>query len=541
MRSLWTLLILMAACSFVAQRKWRALFQKDTFKALLKLPGYSDLSIVKAAQKAQPYNTLLNIESAENPEAQISSPGSESTDSQVHYAKFTIATKQNELTSKVIKAQQKLLGFNANIVDCVGEQNEYNHQLDYYSNQLIYILLGNRMSQLSDLNLRSKLIMYSILSTTMTAMQFVLPWLFIGEAYIWYGWEYLKVLLRYISEQIQLVSASDSHAESRAHWNAIVDGKPLMSQSSANPNSIDYEISVRIWPTSTKCRYIHYGLQGLEQTTVQCAVPINEICAKLFAVIWWFVAINIAIEVASLIGLVLSSINKDTIRSSFGRRFWSDCMEQIDEIAAFKFRHMRLLQNGNDQSELKYPPVTQTTPTGTFERKRIEVEQDRLADTYWTRHSSKKSKGFRQNIRELSPIFIGRTKAQNNFDLRARADSEACWSDLHCIDSTVYYVFYLLYLRLNKNKKDVQQVIQMTSTALNIYLTHLVSALDILKNTTDSFDANKATGVLVSNGKVKDHAASEPALGQARLMISTTQTQRVQDGDSSDVVVDVSM
>lgn len=517
MRSLWTLLILMAICSFVAQRKWRALFESDIYKALLQLPGNSDLIIVKAAQKAQPYNALARIEDDQKSKTQLSSAGSDSTGRQINDADLQ-ANKQIDLVLKAVEAQQKLFGIDSTVVNCIGEQNEYNHRLDYYPNQLVYLLLGGPSKLLSSLDMRSELITYSLWSTSMTAMQFLLPWLFIGEEYIYYGWEYSKALLRYIIDQFRLILGSELQVSSATNLGVISDGGLVMSETNPAPNSIDYEISARIWPTLTKCEYSGYGLQGIEQTTVHCTVPINEICAKLFAVIWWFVVLNIVIEILALMSLVCSSIRESYVRLVFGVRFWPLCMAQADEIASFRIRYQRMFAGASEQEKIALTSASLASPAGTIDRKRLEAERDRLRDSYWTRQSLKRT-GFGGNhysnaLRQIGSSLIGSKSVHDDFDIECGTKPQENSTGHRSLDCAMYYVFYLIYLRLNKNKKDVQQVILMTSTALNTYLSLLDSALNSMTSMSDSMDVDKPTGSLVSSaGKFEDCARTESALG----------------------------
>lgn len=241
MRSIWAVLIMMAICSYIAQRQWSAIFNNDILVALLKLPGYEELSLVKKAQEVRCYELLTKLEREGIKKA-----------------------KESHSLYEIIK-----------LID--GQDNECNHLLDYYPNQLLYTLLSGK--QLT--NLKFKLIKYSLVSTILTLLQFLLPLHFIGMEYLLYGWNYLVAWCQYTIKQLK---NEDSHKEL---------------------NSVDYALSGRIFPLITQCEYRQFGLIGEESFVVRCMVPINEISGKIYAVLWWFICINIVIELYFLLQSLL--------------------------------------------------------------------------------------------------------------------------------------------------------------------------------------------------------------------------------------------
>lgn len=338
MRSLWALLILMAICSYLAQRKWANIFTTDTLRALLQLPGSEELPLVRKAQELRAHEELMKLASVNQTITRNNNNNARSVagDYQSHQrgTNFIEGSTSKQLIFRDAFGDQGQL-FVHKIDILVGDDNDHNHALDYYPNQLIYLLLMRKTSayKLANLRLRRKLLAYSAWSLFLSSMQFVLPWCFIGRKYTLYGWNFARLAFHHILDQLSQSSVPALATSSS-------------SSSSTQPqqvNSFDYELTSSIWPTSTQCEYKQFGLQGLERVVVQCTVPINEICGKLFAVIWWVVAINIAIELWCFAVLLLCSLNSSTIQASFGRRFWPGARAQAKIINTFRYRHASLL------------------------------------------------------------------------------------------------------------------------------------------------------------------------------------------------------
>lgn len=435
MRSLWALLILLSICSYFAQRKWASLFDNDVLQALLQLPGYKDSRLVRAADSARPYEMLALL----------------SSDLEVELNDKMMDPKVVELP------RNEQVSHKIDIVD--NYVNVYDHKLDYYPNQLTYLLLTKNAAayKLSCLKLRRKLIIYSIYSTYFTLMQFILPLIFIGSEYLSYGWKFFVAFIKYILK-------------------LLTSNKPILD------NSIDYELSSSIFPISTQCEYQQYGMAGeIEKVTVQCTVAINEICGKLFVAIWWFVVINIIIEFWSLFTLLVCSINFSTIRWTFGLRYWPHARKQADLIASFRYRRSVLLNNKNKFKTIRpisagnkqinqtngHLATDKSVDLSDHEKKRLEAEGD---NSPRSRTGSMSKRWYHWCMQDVCMPVAGATirficcctNRRRQF-LEREAEK----------DINVYYILYLIYLRLGKSKSRIEEVIKMTSGVLCTYLDDL--------------------------------------------------------------------
>jgi len=426
MRSLWALLILMAICSFVAQRRWAAIFNNDSLRAILKLPGSEDMALVKRTQEARPYEILMQLGGAKRP--------SQKTCSQVG-----------------------LISCIETIEILIGDENMHSRTLDYHPNQLIYLLLSSRTSayRLSGLKLKRQIILYSIYSFLLTSAQFLLPLFFIGDKYALYGFNFLKAWLNYATNS-------------------------LLQSSGSNINSVDYELSARIWPTMTQCKYMQYGLQGHEYATVQCTVPINEICAKLFVVIWWFVVINIIIELASLCSILACSISFTTTKWTFGRRFWPRVRKQAETIVSFRYRNAllrRRLYNDpvgeasclGEESGARLAAVGEEdikrAKLSEREKKKLEAEEGRFS----AEASLDSKKWYLWCTRDLGMVLACQCRKLANKGRRGRIEVEDGFKE-YKEDSNILFLLYLLYLRTGCSRKRTETIIRMTGNALANYL-----------------------------------------------------------------------
>lgn len=368
MHSLWALFILLAILSYFAQRSWAMLFDNELLQALLDLNKSRELPLAKAAQEARLYELLVGSQRRYSPTVAITALGPSS-----NLSSLEPAAKRN-MVALTIEQMDRL-------------DNKHDHTLDYYPNQLIYWLMSKSFSNhhLTTLKLRRHLVSHALLSTCIAISQFILPWTFIGNQYLDYGWNWLLVWLEHL--QLQMSQSPDA----------------------SRVNSIDYDLSARIFPTVVMCPYSRYGLVGDEHITVLCNVPINEICGKLFAVIWWFVVISIFIELYSLAFVLISSVNLSTLRWTLGHRYWPHARKQADVIASFRYKRALLLGEQSNEKSSKMDKLSKS---------------DRLSE----------------NDSQL----------ENDID--------------------IYYLLYLLYLRLKSSKSKVEQVIQMTGGALCVYL-----------------------------------------------------------------------
>lgn len=421
MRSLWLLLILMAICSYLAQTVWSSLFNNDTMRALLALPGHAELPLVKRAQEAKAYETLMKIPAISN---------------------GLVGKKQAGTVEDIFEGSQLFCSLDL----LAGEKNSYSHTFDYYPNQLIYLLTAARASasRVPGLRLRRKLLIHSLSSFFLTSMQFVLPWLFIGDKYTLYGLQYLRAWLHHAGNQAAV---------------SLKAGRIGHKQQVHQPNSIDYELSSRIWPTLTMCQYKKFGLLGIETVTVQCVVAINEICAKLFAVIWLFIAINIVIEILALLSVLICSFSSKALKSFFGWRFWPRSKEEAEAIATFRHQIARKLDN-------RYSAPIRLEQLSERERKQLEAEQNSASKAYARDNKLEEGiplgskKWYLWCSRDIGLFLTGGLRNQKS----AQEAKE---------DSNIYYLLYLLYLRLGRSKKKTELVITMTGVALKRYLESL--------------------------------------------------------------------
>ena len=457
MRSLWALLILLGLCSFLAQRKWAAIFDDEVLKALLKLSGSEKLRFVEAAEKAKPYETLSKL--------------SRDLDSEVR--RLDGSGGQLKKNTSLHSSPSEQIELKMDLVDSY--VSIYDHNLDYYPNQLIYLLLTkNTAAYKMCLKLRQKLIIYTLYSTTMTIAQFALPLLFIGREYSTYGWNYMQAFGDYL---IKLLTSP----------------KPILD------NSIDYELSSRIFPIATQCEYILGGFSGTpEPIILQCTVAINEICSKLFVVIWWFVAVNIVVELWSLVIICFGSISYSTLRWAFGYRYWPRARREANLIASFRFKRNKILLRQQRRKQLGRNLETAANAQKNSKRQ-VNGQLASAADVIiLDKHEQKRLEAEQLNNSAAAnddDLSIGRGSAgsrrqkQSEWDFWKPRNICAKIFEVICCslnmrrqpievepekDLNVFFLLYLIYLRLNRSRTRVEQVIKMSSQALNNYLDDLV-------------------------------------------------------------------
>lgn len=479
MNSLWMLLLLMGLCSMVARRYWASIFERDSLIALLKLPDHEKLDLVKRVHKSPPYSTLLSIRDQRK---------------QQQAATNNISSQQQQP-----EGMQKLRNLiNLDQTQCetivkMADENEDNLALDYYVNQLLYLLLANSATayKISGLKLKSRLLKYQLISFLATCLQFILPRLFIGNKYTLYGWYFSQAWWDYLASQLLNIRSASSSAD--------------------EPIRVGYDISAQIWPTSTQCQYKQFGFQGIELVTVQCTVSINEICAKLFAIIWWFVAINLILECFSMLNIILSSLSYEITRFSFARRFWPKTCDEAHTIANFRYQHNLLINrlaskaamgpsNGSCESLNSDDSMSLHDSMDMLrERKRLEAAGDsrhrrhnnnNLASdandhngykllwflpcilSFDNEHNNKSSSGGRKNAHLDQNTLLGFNGKPIN---ESKADENGFREK--CNDINMLFLLYLLYLRLRCSSKKVQLVIRATTRALHIYLESLRDSL----------------------------------------------------------------
>lgn len=423
MRSIWMLLILMAICSYFAQTIWSSVFNNDTMRALLALPGHAELSLVKRAQEAKAYETLMKIPAISN---------------------GLVGKRRADTVADLFEGSQLFCPMDMSADD----KSTLSQAFDYYPNQLIYLLTAARASayRMSGLRLRRKLIIYSLCSYFLTSMQFILPWFFIGDKYMLYGIHYLRAWFHHAGNQVV-----KSLGANRGYHRKQV----------RQPNSFDYEISSRIWPTLTQCEFKKFGFLSVETITVQCIVSINEICAKLFAVIWWFIAINIVIEILALMSILICSFSSKALKGTFGRRFWPHSRKEAEAIATFRYQMARKLEHRS------------SAPVGLGElsdreKKQLEAERNNASKAYARDNNLEdgvplgSKKWYLWCSRDIGLLLTGRSRT--NGAHRHEQASE---------DPNVYYLLYLLYLRLGRSRRKTERVVAMTGAALRRYLESL--------------------------------------------------------------------
>lgn len=411
LRSIWALLVILAACSFVAQRSWSSIFDNETLRAILKLPGYEELSLVMKVQELSPCNTLRSSKKA---------------------------GKTAESNLLAIAREDLLIE-----EDLMGEANEYNHMLDHYSDQLTYLLLPTRTSayKLAGINLRARLLRHTVISFCLTGAQFIIPRLSIGPGYTLYGWHYLGALLGYSFGQL--------------------------AGSGENVNSIDYDISGRLWPVETQCEYKQFGLQGVERHTVICTSPMNEISGKIFALIWWLVLLNIAFELYTLCWTLASSLDFRTARYLLGRRCWPHARSGADYLASFRY-----LRASRRQHAVK--PATKLGQSGQLARAASAIE---LNTDDRKRIKAEEARGL---VLGSSPDQAQRVVVPKRWcrGLLVAASKTAPDSDGFCElkeDVNLYFLLYLIYLRLESSSRKIEHVITVTQQALEAHIERMGS------------------------------------------------------------------
>lgn len=439
MRSYWPLLILLAVCSHLAQKRWAAIFQNETLKALLQLAGSAELRQVRAAESAKPYEMLSAL----------------SRDLDQEFARRLDEGPRAAELSRNERVSRRL-----ELVD--NYVNIYDQALDYYPNQLTYLLLTRNVAsyKLSCLKLRYKLLQHALLSCLLSLAQFLLPLAFLGRDYALFGWDYLSALARYMLKQ-------------------------LTSDSCCLDNTIDYELSSRIFPTSVQCHYRQLSYTGsVESLSIQCTIGINEISAKVFAIIWWVVAVSLAVELGSLLALLVCSLNRSTISRTFGERFWPRAVYQANLIAQFRHRRSLLMSRQQQGGPPKLAsPVHLVSGGKRATGAPLAGSQD---------EQLRRKKALESNLSYNLDMGDGSGRSRaNKWCLRGVVQALG-WTGMPCDsakrqkrlereaerDINIYYLLYLLYLRLGSSKSKVEQVIRMTACALSNYLVELEAHCD---------------------------------------------------------------
>lgn len=444
MQSLWLLLLLMSLCSVIARRYYWSIFQRDSLVALLKLPGYHELPLVKCVQNSPPYTTLLRMRNQQQKKhGSRLTGGFKGEEKQIHE---TFDARQQLLS--IISIEEPL---NETIIK-MSEENEHNITLDYYVNQLLYFLLAIRPAayKISGLKLKSRLIKYHFVSVILSSIQFVLPRLFIGKKYNLYGWHFSEAWWDYIHKHI------------------------LNSDNSSEPNQVTYDISAQIWPTSVMCQYEQFGYVQMERVTVQCTVGINEICAKFFAVIWWVIILSLLVEVYSFLIIIMSSLSYDITRNIFGYRYWPKVMDEVDNIATFRWQNNILIsQLKNCITNSQSSTNTSSDMINEADRKHLEAREE-----YNSGFSSASCLSF---ISCLLPQHdhseLDFMSSEHHFVRKTKSlpDENGFKETQH--DSNMLFLLYLLCHRLRCSSKKTQLIIRATNRALLIYLDTLKESL----------------------------------------------------------------
>lgn len=457
MHSIWMLLLLMGICSMLARRYWASIFERDSLIALLKLPSHEKLDLVKRVHKSPPYATLLQIR---DQRVQANNIGSvdcvDERPEGLQKLRNLINMDQMKCVDTIVK---------------LADESDDNLALDYYVNQLLYLLLANSATayKISGLKLQSRMLKYQLLSLLLTSLQFILPRLFIGSKYTLYGWYFSHAWWDYLVNQF-------------FHSKSAAASSP--AEASPEPNRVGYDISAQIWPTSTQCQYEQYGFQGVERVTVQCTVSINEICAKLFAIIWWFVTINLVVEFFSLFNLILSSLSYEITKITFSRRFWPKSRDESHTIANFRYQHNLLLSRLTNRSPTNHRDSSNSLndegsnsihdSIDIRERKRLEAAND-------ARNRQRAGENIsRQNV--FWYLFCKRSDSSDHDLLPFANNGKKLINESlpdengfkeKCNDVNMLFLLYLLYLRLRCSRKKIQLVIRATTRALHIYLESL--------------------------------------------------------------------
>lgn len=453
MRSYWPLLILLAACSHLAQKSWAALFENEMLRALLQLAGSGELRQVRAAESAKPYEMLSALSSDLNSELE----------------KRTAEGPDGGPLSRNERMLRRL--------ELVDEHvNIYDQTLEYYPNQLTYLLLTKNTAsyRLSCLKLRRKLILMAFVSSFFSLAQFLLPLVFLGNEYSLYGWRYLRATLNYLAKQL------------------------TGSKEAGLDNSIDYELSSHLFPINAQCKVRQNGMTGaLEEINTQCTIAINEICAKLFAVIWWMVVVSGILELWSLLMVVLCSLSFKTISYTFSLRFWPRVRQQADLIATFRHQRSVLMDRVRLMRRLRrlggaHEPARQVAgakkqertapapPTGFLDE---QIRAKKKLESGWFGQED----GTDSSARSLGKMLClkdARAALKGGVDLLVccQADKRRRHLEVEAEkDINVYYLLYLVYLRLGNSKSRVEEVIRMTACALRNYLAELEALCEEFK------------------------------------------------------------
>ena len=511
------LILLIGLCSYFPQRKWANLFKNDTLQAVLRLPGFEESRLVRAAEQARPYEMLSRMKR---------DLGSELAWLELEQRAASPLSSSERVSRKIA------------MVD--NHSDIYNHQLDYYPNQLIYLLLttNTKAYRLAELKLRSGLIFYSLGSAGATVAQFLLPVAFVGAEYELYGWNYLGVLGKYLG-QLLVARAPLSHV-----------------------NTIDYDLSSRIFPTLTQCMRRSNAITGNEDVVVvNCYVGANEICAKLFALIWWLVVVNIVLELWSLLMISFSGLHFELTSCLFGFRYWPAARDQAYAIATFRHRRAALARDLRRAAELRDQLAKSSrannllecqiarSPLGKLELNKLGAHEAKHLEA-GLKHKAKLSKyshdeqeeeeeddddSLRHGDSAKTLVWLCLTGLGSA--LKRPLETIVDWLTLKrrrkfgrepSKDINIFYLLYLLYLRLGSSRSKVEEVIWMTSVALENYLVDLEAnsgaqaRAEFASPSLPSTDAaESAAGELAKQAPVeqtcKGHKQSAPGQEAGRL------------------------
>lgn len=483
--------MILAACSYWAQRCWSAVFNNETMQAVLKLPGFQESPLVKAAEQIKPLEILsLNARDVHT-DQHLKSPAINKLDSNV------ASDEKFSHNNKVIQRIQ-LLHSVANL---------YDHRLDYYANQLVYYLLTSQTKafRMACPKLRSKLVIYSLNSFFCSLAQYFIALAFFGVEFRYYGWIFLVQLWSYISELARYLGVRNARLF------------PIIT--------VDYHLSQHMFPTVTQCEFQQTSIDGmLDEKSVLCLAPVSEISAKAFMVLWWLVVISIVLELYSLCIILIGSLSHKLASRIYGCMYWPETKREANFVASFRSRRsilfnrchrLRVMGRQLDQGNLstmsklysKSSPANKQHIEGQLampnnnnnskhlserEKKRLEAESHLRGRQHPARmQRTRTASGDSQPERLWWPLAllvevcstIGRLVARVACCLRNRR--RKFYEEEKRFDVNVFYIMYLLYIRLGCSRAQVEEVIRNTSEALGHYLNDLESFYNREDKTSD--------------------------------------------------------
>ncbi|KAG9510477.1 hypothetical protein GZH46_00983, partial [Fragariocoptes setiger] len=351
---LWAVLIVMLACSIMAEATWASTFADKVIKSVLRLgeaPKNDESSgkskdIEKGAKGSAKtmtndeqtqcdlkYISPVKLRNGDQGETKNDGRCSDLVPSSVTSTLTIVDTRTNlshhdDDTSSNHKFQFPLQSVDQNsaasyVVDannneqcCVKFEtvdNSYDKELDKYIEELV-LFFTSRTSR--RINLSKRYLRCEAISFMLTCVQACIPLIVIGTSYITYGWTYAMYTLYGSPEHLRL-----------------------------------------LWPIITQCRIEQFSATGaVDYFTTSCTVPLNALSGILFGVIWWFQAVDLIVQICEISRITTMYHSYNIARRLLAPQ-WRNVTTSVDYICRFPLilddRHHKHQTSTSDNDDVR--------------------------------------------------------------------------------------------------------------------------------------------------------------------------------------------